>query len=427
MIFGVACNSVQKESPRAIIHESAKTKKLDEYFSALLSLQKFNGAVLVQKEGKVILYKAYNMVEDETSSLFVQSNSQFDVHSISKLMAKACIVNLEQNGLINRTDKLAKFIPDFPNGDKITIEHLLQNASGLPRNLSDEHEDLIKKSPAEFVDLIRNEKLLFTPGSETLYSNLGYQLVYYIISKITKKSFVQYLNDEFFEPNAMHDSGAHFYFNKSNLTRAVKNHVEDDDKIVQVPNYLGTSKNQSRVYSTLEDLLKFGNAVKSEPYRSALINKSGVLGWSGGGEGILTHMGAYLETGYELIFFSNYDEISFGRILEDVESIMTNKPYLVPKEINRKATEIDPELIKQYVGKFDMAEFNHHEFEIRLENSNAAFYQNGEAGGILSAENDTTFFGDPTDEDYFIFRKDGQGDYNMIFMHKGIPIIGKRK
>ena len=263
------------------------------------------------------------------------------------------------------------------------------------------------------------------PGTEALYSNLGYQLIYFIISEIVKKPFVEYVNDEIFVPLEMNSSGAHFYLN-NNLVNPVKNHISDDGKIISVPNFLKSGKNQAKIFSTLDDLLKFINHVKNEPYKSALINKNGNIGWSGGGDGILSHAGAILKSGYELIFFSNYDEISFGEILKDIEKIMTNKPYTIPKEINRQSVTVDRDIMQKYVGKYNMAEFNNDEFEIRIENDSFAFYQNGEPGGILLAENDSTLFGDPKDEDYFIIRKAKNGDYNLIFKYKGVDIVGKK-
>lgn len=403
------------------------TSSLDTYFSALANLQKFNGAVLIQKDGEVIFHNAYNMKENVESSLYVNRNDQFDIHSVSKLMAKACIVKLEGENLISREDYLNDYITDFPNGELISIEHLLDNQSGLPRELSVSEENLIEKSPEEFVSLIKKEALIYTPGSETLYSNLGYELVYYIISKITGKPFVQYVNETFFIPLEMNASGAHFYLNNDNLINPVKNHIEDDGEIIVVPNYTKTGKNQSKIYTTLSDLLKFINAMKIEPYRSSLINKGGNIGWSGGGEGILCHAESKIASGYELVFFSNYDEISFGGILEDVEKIMTNKPFIIPKEINRKAINLKRDIIEKYVGKYDMAEFNHDEFEIRIENDSVVFYQNGEKGAILLAENDSTFFENPTDENYCIFQQGKDGNYEMIFKYKGMDIIGVKK
>ena len=427
LLMAIACTPPKPESNQTSEPFPELSKKLDEYFTVLSELKQFNGGVLVQKEGSILLRETYNMEGDENSSLRVNKNSQFDVHSISKLMAKACIVKLEGEQLINRADKLSKYLPDFPKGDKISIQHLLDNQSGLPRGFSKEHENLIDKTPAEIVTLIKEETFLFEPGTDAVYSNLGYQLVYYIIAEITGKPFVQYLKEAFFDPLGMDNSGAHFYLDKSNLQYAVKNHENDDGEIVVVPNYSNESKNQARVYSTMDDLLKFINYVKEEPYRTPLTNKAGFIGWSGGGDGILSHAAAMLQSDYELIFFSNYDEIPFGKILETVEKIMTGQDYTLPKEINRKAVQLDRPTMERFVGKYAMVEFNNDEFEIRVEDDQFIFYQNGERGAILQAENDSTLFEKPTDENYFIIREGEDGEHSLVYKYKGVDVVGKKK
>ena len=428
LLILVGCKKSDTQD-KTIVEENPNqqiAKNLDDYFSALSALKKFNGAVLIQKDNEILFHQSYTM-DSTIATLQVNKNAQFDIHSISKLMAKACIVKLEKEQILQANDKVSKYIPDFPKGELITIQHLLDNQSGLPRELSTPYDHLIEQSPDSIIQLIKKEELLFTPGEETLYSNLGYEIVYYIISKVTQKPFVQYLQDEFFKDLDMKETGAHFYLAKDNLTNAVKNHVGDDGKISVVPNFEASDTNQAKIYSSLPDLLRFIDAVKEAPYRAALKNNNGNIGWSGGGDGILSHAEADLTANFEFAFFSNYDEISFGSIISDIKKIVTNQPFEIPKEINRKAVQVDKKILEKYVGKYDMAEFNHQEFEIRLENDSVAFYQNGKSGGMLLAENDSIFFGDPKDEDYFIFRENESGAYDLILKYKGIDIVGKKK
>ena len=70
----------------------------DEYMSKLTVLEQFNGVVLLKKNDQIVLKKAYNMGDDQTSKLYVQEESQFDIRSIAKLFAKVSVVDLEQKG-----------------------------------------------------------------------------------------------------------------------------------------------------------------------------------------------------------------------------------------------------------------------------------------------------------------------------------------
>ncbi len=183
------CKNETSNSKEITLHPNSA--KLDEYFTALTSMKEFNGCVLVQLNGEEIFKKAFNLTEQKDSSLYVTTESQFDVRSISKLMAKASIIQLEQEGKIKQTDLLNKFIPDFPNGEKITIKHLMNHQSGLPREFVDLQQNEFDLTIEQVIDLAKKQKLEFQPGTETRYSNVGFQVLYYIIGQITNTSFSQ--------------------------------------------------------------------------------------------------------------------------------------------------------------------------------------------------------------------------------------------
>lgn len=426
MLFVFGCNPSAKKKPTFSAEQPAFSKQLDAYFQALTNLKKFNGVVLVQREGERIHFEAYNMQEDKTHSLYIDKQAQFDIHSISKLMAKAAIIDLEQANLLSRKDKVSKFIKDFPSGDKISIQHLMDNQSGLPRGFTKEIPDLIDKKPEAVVALVAQEQLVFEPGSETMYSNLGYQLLYFIIAEIANKPFVQYLNEHYFDPLEMKHTGAHFHLADKQANNLVKNHEENDGEIVIVPNIQSKDKNQAKIYSSVEDLLLFINYLKSETYLSKIKNKNHRIGWSGGGDGILSHAEYCIAGNYELVFFSNYDEIPFGDIVKTVEKIMTNKPYELPQKIDRKSIKLNETILQRYEGKYRVKEFNNSVFEYRIEKGQLVMYQDGERGGILYAETDRTFFDEPDAADYFEFRRADDGSYDLIFHYKKIEIVGKK-
>ena len=66
---------------------------LDTYFSKLTDLRQFNGVVLAYKGDEVVLHQAYNL-QGNTSSTFVTTEAQFDIHSVSKLMTHYLLVQL---------------------------------------------------------------------------------------------------------------------------------------------------------------------------------------------------------------------------------------------------------------------------------------------------------------------------------------------
>jgi CubicO group peptidase (beta-lactamase class C family) len=91
---------------------------------------------------------------------------------------------------VNKSQSIQEFIPDFPNGNTITIDMLLKHTSGLPRNFKNVEGDEINLTSSQIIEYTKKQELLFEPGTDNQYSNVGYEVVYYIIQEISKKTFV---------------------------------------------------------------------------------------------------------------------------------------------------------------------------------------------------------------------------------------------
>jgi CubicO group peptidase (beta-lactamase class C family) len=132
--------------------------QVDAYVKPYTDIGGFNGTVLIAKKGKVLLSKGYGMANYE---LDVPNTPQTKFHlaSVSKSFTAAAILMLEERGLLNVNDSLKKFIPDYPNGDKITVHHLLTHTSGIANvnNLPDyDAKSRFPQTPASLVEMFKN-------------------------------------------------------------------------------------------------------------------------------------------------------------------------------------------------------------------------------------------------------------------------------
>ena len=168
--------------------------QLNYYFTELTKAKNFNGNVIVSKSGNILLDDTYN-IKGESKNLAVTKKSKFIIASVSKVFIKYSILKLVELKKIGLNDKLSKHIPDFPNADKITIYHLLQHQSGLPRELNN-YKDYDSLSLNKVVELAKLEKLEFEPGSQTLYSNVAYFLLHYIIDKSAPMGYFAFVEKE---------------------------------------------------------------------------------------------------------------------------------------------------------------------------------------------------------------------------------------
>ena len=106
-------------------------QKVDEYLSPLVSAGDFYGTVLFAKEGNIELVKGYGFANLEHR---IENNPKtiFHIASINKPITAVGVMYLHENGMLNIDDTIAKHIPDYPNGNSITIKHLLSQTSGIP-------------------------------------------------------------------------------------------------------------------------------------------------------------------------------------------------------------------------------------------------------------------------------------------------------
>lgn len=399
---------------------------LDTYFIKLTELRKFNGVVMAFKQDTLLLEKAYNLNQDSQSSTYVSVDTQFDIHSISKLMTYYLVAKLESEGTLSRNQTLDMFFEGFPKGKDITIKMLLEHSSGLPRELSGIEGQEYDLTSDEIVNLAKQENLLFEPGTDVQYSNVGYEVLYNIVSKAYAKSFTQCVVDEIFVPLGMDNSGAHFFTKEDRIKNMAQNHVLKDSLLVKVDNIQRDEFRTARLFSTAMDLKKFLDHLKQEPYASFLRNTNGIIAKDGGSKGIRAQVYSDLENNFDFVLLANYDEMPFFDTIDDMVKLLKSEPVEYPKEINRKAITLDEEVLQQYEGSYTFADFDGLVLEVKVEDGQLIILQDGETIGELQAESPTVFFEDPKAAESFEFIENESGTYNALMGWKGIVVEGKR-
>ena len=148
-------------------HAQQVITKIDSILTTYQSLYKFNGAVLVAKNGTVLLNKGYGY---RNAAGHVPNDEQtiFQLGSITKQFTAAIILKLQQEKKLNVQDKLSKYFPDYPKGDSITIENLLLHTSGIFNYTNDQkfmaEKVTIPASREEIMTLFKINHLIFLPA-----------------------------------------------------------------------------------------------------------------------------------------------------------------------------------------------------------------------------------------------------------------------
>lgn len=165
------------------------------------------GAVVLVAQGDRILHrKAYGLADLEMG-IALAPEMIFRIGSITKQFTSVAILYLEEEGKLSLNDPLSRYIPDYPRGDEVNIEHLLTHTSGIysftssPRFWSE-----VSKIDSPFdslMDLFIHEPYDFNPGENFRYNNSAYVLLGYVIEKITNTTYSAFLDSVIFRPLGM--------------------------------------------------------------------------------------------------------------------------------------------------------------------------------------------------------------------------------
>ena len=176
---------------------STLAAEIDAYFAPVVRSRDFAGAVLVARGDRVLFEKGYGMANAEMDVPNTPA-TMFRIASITKTFTAAAIVMLVERGAVRYADTLSKYLPDFPNGNRITIRHLLLHQSGV-QNPSYE-QITARLSLAQLIDQFRNKPLQFQPGTRSQYSNAGYILLAAVIEKASGMPYAEFIRRNITEP-----------------------------------------------------------------------------------------------------------------------------------------------------------------------------------------------------------------------------------
>lgn len=185
---------------------AAVERWLDEQFEQ----HKFNGGVLVARDGKVLLTKTCGYT-DHTASERLDEHSAFRLASVSKQFTAAGILRLAEMGKLHLDDPVASHLDGFIS-DAVTVRHLLNHTSGVPdiyMDLAEEHrKDLGEVLTIEDVVALVQQygEMERAPGEAMEYSNTNYVLLAGVVESASGMRFQQFMHDELFAPLGMDDT-----------------------------------------------------------------------------------------------------------------------------------------------------------------------------------------------------------------------------
>jgi CubicO group peptidase (beta-lactamase class C family) len=177
---------------------------IDDIVRAEMERQNVPGLSLaIVRNGRIVKEKGYGVANVE-HDVPVSTQTVFQSGSIGKQFTAALAMLLVQDGKLALDEPISKYLPQAPAAwRRITIRHLLTHTSGLPGG--DEAIDLQRDYTEDELLLSSYKVALVTaPGEKWAYSNLGYQILGILCSKVGGKFYGDQLRERIFAPLAMH-------------------------------------------------------------------------------------------------------------------------------------------------------------------------------------------------------------------------------
>lgn len=174
------------------------------------------GVLLVSKGNTMVFFEAYGLANINTR-LPMKKGTLFDLASLTKPLATTlAVMRLIQQDFLALHQTLDSVLPEFKNTAKetITIRQLLSHSSGLPdhRPYYVELRELpFDQRRAALRDCLVREPLISPVGEITLYSDLGFMILCWVVERISGKRLDHFVADEIYRPLGI-DTKGHLFF-----------------------------------------------------------------------------------------------------------------------------------------------------------------------------------------------------------------------
>jgi CubicO group peptidase (beta-lactamase class C family) len=325
--------SIQKvkaaPNPAFTAIDHALRNSSQHFFEETLLRSRFNGAILVARNGKII-FEHYQGLQNVLSGEPIDASTAFHLASVSKTFTAMAILKLWENAALLLDDPVAKYLEGFPF-PLITVRNLLSHRSGLPNYVHfveklgwDTHRFVTN---ADILQLLIDHPDKLKPGRANAYfdyCNTNYALLAMIVEKVSQLGFSEYLNTVFFKPLGMNNS---FVYAVEMAEKVLPSYKFNNRKEPMM--LLDAVYGDKNIYSTPRDMMKWDLALSNgqlfsektleEAFRGYSYEKRGTrnygLGWR------LVEM----PTGKKIIYHNGWwhgNNTVFSRLPDDSTAII---------------------------------------------------------------------------------------------------------
>lgn len=249
-------------------------------------------SIAVLKDNSIIYQRSKGQINLEKKIEFTE-NSMFAIASCTKQFTAFGVLLLEQEGKVELTDDIRKYIPELPEFEHtITIKHLLSHTSGIRDHitlLGWENKQWSKyyTFKGTIRALQKYQGLSFQPGEDFAYSNTGYVLLAYLIERVSGTPIQEFMQTRIFEPLEMNTTQFVYKREYQNFGFSRPyNYNWEKEKFITYRRLEVNAMGAVGIYTTINDFIKWdqnfttmkvGNAILFDKFVQSDTLKNGMI------------------------------------------------------------------------------------------------------------------------------------------------------
>ena len=196
------------KAPSAVGMSAARLATIDRVIERGIRAGGYPGAaVVVGRKGAAVWEKGFGGLGwTREEGAVVAERTIYDLASLTKVVGTTtAVMILFDEGKLRLDDPVVKYIPEFAGGakDQVTIRMLLEHRSGLPAG-----RDLwrMTQTPDEARAAVISTPLFAAPGQYYEYSDLGADMLGFVVEAVSGQKLDQFLEQRVFTPLGMTDT-----------------------------------------------------------------------------------------------------------------------------------------------------------------------------------------------------------------------------
>jgi CubicO group peptidase (beta-lactamase class C family) len=263
------------------ISEEEFWQEIDVFVTERMNPDGSGFSILVGQDGEIIFSKGWGKANIADGIPFTP-DTPIDLASLTKQFTAVAILILVEHDSLNLDMKIVDYFPEFPVAwSEVTLHHLLTHQSGIPNytefipETAAGYDGLTNQKALELV--FQNSNLEFPAGEQTRYSNTGYLILAMLIEKISNMSYSDYLEEMIFDPLNMYSTFVH----DENSVRPANSALPYDENN-RLYNYEWYAYGAGGIYSTLNDMFKWDQALYTDNIISQSTLQLATTGYTGG-------------------------------------------------------------------------------------------------------------------------------------------------